>query len=137
MLFTLLEALFVVACVILPNTDLPMVVSPMLLTETDDAAPVALIFAELPGPASDVDAIVPVFVIAPVLPLIWPMVPTVLVPALASELLMLAKETDDMPPVALIDTPAPMPETVPGEIVPVLVTDTGEVPVVGPMLTVV
>src|SRR5664279_3895399 len=40
---------------------------------------------------------------------------------------MLARETEDMPPVALTDTPAPTPETAPGVIVPVLVTD--------PMLT--
>jgi hypothetical protein len=122
-----LPALLVVAWVIVPKVDLLMVVSPMLLAETDETAPEALILAELPTPVSAVEAIVPVLVIAPVLFVVWPIVPMALVPATVSVLLMLARETEDMPPVALTDTPAPTPDTAPGVIVPMLVT--------GPKLT--
>jgi hypothetical protein len=90
---------------------------------------VALILAELPAPVSAVEEIVPVLVIAPVLPVVWPIVPRVLVAASVSALLMLDRETEDIPPVVLIDAPAPTPVIPEGVIVPVLVT--------GPLATVV
>lgn len=114
-LFTALAALLVELCVILPTTGVPTVVSLMLLAENDEAAPVALIFAELPTPLSRPAEMVPVLVIGPVLAVVWTTAPNVLAtPALP----LLAIDAELMPPVALIDTPAPLPEIVPVVTVP-------------------
>ena len=70
----------VVLCVMPPAVieGVPTDISLMLLTENDEAAPVALMFAELPTPLSRPAEIVPVLVIGPVLAVVCPMVPTTL-----------------------------------------------------------
>jgi hypothetical protein len=121
-------------CVISPIVGVITAPALMLLTDTEAAAPVELIEAELPVPPNEPALIVPELVIAlAVLFEVWPMIPALNVP---SPLLMLATENEAMEPVALMPAELPLPSRLPALIVlapfvtalPVLVADCVTVP---------
>lgn len=75
----------------------------------------APILAEAPTPVSAPAVMTPELPTAPVLLVVWPVAPTVLTAALLE---LLDSDTEPMAPVALMETPAPLPEMSPVVMVP-------------------